>query len=135
MTDNVRLIPQDKVAGSRDELVRLFSACDMYDIRGFTADELVQWAEDGQVMLFLADGGKRAWALGLMDTAHGRIAELMGVVGEGFIECLAEYWAVVEHVCRQANIDRVILNGRPGWQRVMDKQGFVLREVAMVKEL
>jgi hypothetical protein len=131
----IRLIPQAELAAHRDALVQLFSPVDKHDIRGMTAAEFVQWAIDGRIELFMADGGKLAWGLTMLTDGHSPIAEIIGVVGAGFRKHLGAIWPQMEAVCRARGAARVVLNGRPGWRRIMDKHGFAVRELAMVKEL
>lgn len=135
MTEDLRVLLPERIPEARDTLERLFNTALAHDPYGMTGTEICEWAEQGQVLVFLADSGQIVMAMGLVETPRGKIAELLALVGKNFRKRIAELWPDIETVCREQDCIRVLMHGRPGWRKLMATHGFGVVRTTLAKEL
>lgn len=131
----VRVISPEAIAENRALLTAVFESALEHDPTAMDGAQVCQWAEDGNVLVFVADGGQIIMTMGIMDTRIGRIAEMLTLTGKDFLKKADELWPTIEQACREQGCVRVLMHGRPGWRKILKGQGFEVARTTMAKEL
>ncbi len=123
-------IPQENIEEIWPLAVPLFEAAKSDE--PFSAEDFKQKCIDGRYVLWMGRNGKVAVMLEVSDYHNGKQCDIVALVGDGLPAWIDEL-AEIEGWASRIGCDRMILTGRPGWQKVLED--YKIKEIIMVKPL
>jgi len=105
----------------------------------FTREALLELVESGhmQVWIYGDDCGsvRGVWVTQLVEYPAGRALEAPLGAGLELFSGLDFGLDKMTDFAREMGCKRLVINGRLGWKKVLEKRGWSLRSIQMVKEL